>query len=256
MTTAKTGLFIDLSNVTETVPDEADLSHASGFVVSEPALPEGLLPGDGILTFLDVSPRETSELLPDGAPAIHVCPHGLEETARQREKYPEVTWFPRTDVHRLKTGYYFPASHYDEGFRTYRPIIPEGGDYRCADGDTPLTEWLKRAKEMGFTQVWLHAPEAERAGRGLDLDMLELARAAWPGGLWLSGGATTPEHLGNLVREGGAEGVVVPLAMALAHGCDALVAALRVAPSAGERGPATLVTTSRGKPSRDNPQAG
>ncbi|GAB4344418.1 MAG: hypothetical protein Kow006_00360 [Gammaproteobacteria bacterium] len=151
---------------------------------------------------------------------------GLDEVARLRDRWPDQAWVPRLSVYKPTVSYHFSNEFYGEGFKFYRPDTGAIRGYRVTDGDVALAEALERARALGFKTLWLHAVDAEQASRGLDLDMLERARRDWQDALWISGGATQPQHLHNLVREGGADAVVVTEAVASRCGCESLVASL------------------------------
>ena len=157
---------------------------------------------------------------------VWVCAGGLEQAARLRDEWPEQLWLPRLTVYKPSVIYRFSNEFDGEGFKFYRPDTGAIRGYRVTDGDVPLKVALDRAKELAFEKLWLYAADAEILASGLDLEMLERARADWQGELWLSGGAADPRHLANLVREGGVAAVVVPAMVANRCGCATLQAAL------------------------------
>lgn len=150
---------------------------------------------------------------------------GLDACAALRDAHPERAWLPRLTVYPQEVSYRM-ANYSGEGFKFFTPNTETIHGYRVTDGDRLLIPTLRRARDLGFERIWLHARDAERRGRGLDLDLLERARAEYPEGLWLSGGADESRHLENLAREGGADGVVIGLDLLQAVGVEALLAAL------------------------------
>jgi hypothetical protein len=170
---------------------------------------------------------------------------GLTELARLRDGWPALRWVPRVGVFRPPVGFSFPEEQYGAEFKTYMPNTAALRAYMVDDLGMGLEDWLERAAGLGFATVWLHAPAAEEAGRGLDLDMLERARRGFRGAIWISGGATEPRHLETLRREGGAEAVVIPSTLAAAHGCLELAEALRSPP--GPFLPAPVVVAESGQ---------
>lgn len=150
---------------------------------------------------------------------------GLDTCAALRDAHPERAWLPRLTVYPQDVSYRM-ANYSGEGFKFFTPDAATIQGYRVTDGDRLLIPTLRRARDLGFERIWLHAREAERRGQGLDLDLLERARAEYPEGLWLSGGATEARHLENLTREGGADGVVIGFDLLQAVGVEALLAAL------------------------------
>ncbi len=151
---------------------------------------------------------------------------GLERTARLRDAWPDQRWLPRLAVYKPVLSFRFSAEFDGEGFKFYRPDTAAIRGYRVTEGDAELRAAQERAKELGFETVWLHALDAELHGFGLDLELLERARGGWHGDLWISGGAAAPQHLANLVREGGAAAVVVSEAVVNRWGGAALRDAL------------------------------
>ncbi|WP_295399332.1 hypothetical protein [uncultured Thiocystis sp.] len=139
---------------------------------------------------------------------LRVVDQGLEVCARLRDAHPERAWLPRLIVDRQAVSYRM-SNYRGEGFKFFTPDSASIQGYRVTDGDRPLAAALKRAQELGFARLWLHARDAAQQGKGLDLDLLERAQRDFPEKLWISGGATEPRHLENLTREGGATGLVI-----------------------------------------------
>lgn len=160
---------------------------------------------------------------------------GLEQTARLRDAWPAQRWLPRLSVYKPVLSFRFSDEFHGEGFKFYRPDTAAIRGYQVIGGEMVLQAALDRAKELDFETVWLFGMDAELRRFGLDLEMLERARGGWDGDLWISGGAAAPRHLENLVREGGAAGVVVSEAVVNRWGStalrDALVAPTPVAPA-------------------------
>jgi len=161
-----------------------------------------------------------------------VCDDGLEQTARLRDGWPSLRWVPCADVYCPSVHYDFFAAAPGDGFSVYRPDTATMQRYTIANTEDDLHAWLAHAKTLGFRSVWLHGRDAAEQGRGFDLELLDRARRSFGGGhLWLSGGATEPKHLANLMAEGGAAAIVLPKTIADQYGCGSLLAALgRAAP--------------------------
>jgi hypothetical protein len=159
--------------------------------------------------------------------ATWVCSEGLERTASLRDGWPGLRWLPRAEIYCPSVRYDFVAAAPGEGFSVYRPDTSTIQRHRVVDDAEDLHSWLARAKSLGFRTVWLECRNAAERGRGLDLVLLDRARRVFGGGrIWLSGGATEPRHLANLVAEGGAAAAVVSRAFAEQWGCATLLTAL------------------------------
>ena len=168
----------------------------------------------------DDHPEWNDELTP-----LRVVDQGLEVCARLCDVQPERAWLPRLIVDRQAVSYRM-SNYRGEGFKFFTPDSATIQGYRVTDGDRPLAAALKRAQELGFARLWLHARDAAQQGKGLDLDLLERAQRDFPGELWISGGATEPRHLENLAREGGATGLVIGTELLARTDIATLLAAL------------------------------
>lgn len=154
---------------------------------------------------------------------------GLIESARLCDEFSDLTWVPRLNIEKSAKRYQFSNVSHGEGFKVYVPDTSTIRGYRVTDGDSDssLEETLVQASHLGFKRLWLHALDAETAGSGFDLDMLDRARRAFSGDIWLSGGATTLKHLENLAREGGVEAAIVTENLVQKHDCSTLTTALK-----------------------------
>lgn len=220
-------LYVDLTEITGPLPSEAALEAADGYVLSAAGLPAGLDADGKDIVVLDAFSDNPTGLNMAGTNHTQVSKLDLAEIAQLRDQFPDRVWMPQVDVIRLETAYHFPTTHYSEAFRTYQPVFPTQSPYRIADSDMPIGSWLKKAADLGFETVWLHRPQSEVAGTGLDLDLRELALETWPGNLWQSGGASTLMHIKYLVQEGGLDALIIPPDLACSLGCDQIATALR-----------------------------
>lgn len=160
---------------------------------------------------------------------VRIVDGDLETCARLRDERPEFTWLPRLIAYKPEVVYRM-SDYPGEGFRFYAPDTSAIRGYRVDDGDRTLQEALIQAKSFGFSELWLHARDAAREQNGLDLDLLDRARQHFGDGIWLSGGASKPQHMVNLVREGGAKVLVVDAGLLASIGMAALTAALAPPP--------------------------
>lgn len=156
---------------------------------------------------------------------LRIVDGGLETCARLRDERPDLAWLPRLTVYKPEVVYRM-SDYPGEGFRFYAPDTSAIRGYRVDDGDRTLQEALAQAETLGFSELWLHARDAAREQSGLDLDLLDRARRHFGDSIWLSGGATTPQHLTNLAREGGTKAVVIDAGLLAAGGAAALTTSL------------------------------
>jgi hypothetical protein len=226
MSERKSKLYIDLSQATEPLLSGFDFSGADGYILASNEIPQGL-DVDGKEILLHNIPPQSAPEIPDLASTC-ICSSGLEETADLRDRHPDFSWIPRVDAILQETAYHFPTAHYSESFRTYQPLFRNQSPYLVDDGNSSLKLWLKKAEELGFSSIWLHAPRAANAKKGLDLALRELVLRSWPGELWLSGGASTIMHVKYLVRQGGIDALIVPPALAGELGCEEIGDSLRL----------------------------
>ncbi len=154
---------------------------------------------------------------------------GLTESARLCDEFSGLTWVPRLDIKKSARRYDFSNVSHGEGFKVYAPDTTTIRGYRVTDGDSDssLEEALTKASRLGFKRLWLHALDAQSAGSGFDLDMLERARRWFSGDIWLSGGATTVKHFENLATEGGVEAVIVTEDLVQKYDCSTLSTVLK-----------------------------
>jgi hypothetical protein len=164
---------------------------------------------------------------------VRIVDGGLEACARLRDAQPDLAWLPRLVAYKPDVVYRM-SDYPGEGFRFYAPDTAAIRGYRVNDRDLDLTQALEQARALGFDQAWLHGQDAARRGDGLDLEMLERARRTFGDGLWLSGGASDPQHLANLVRCGGSQRVIVAATLLAAADAEKLTAALVPPPPAEE----------------------
>lgn len=144
-----------------------------------------------------------------GAAVCFACEGGLTETARLRELAPDAQWVPITDVYKVDASYTFTANAYQEGFKTFQLNPGSFEERRVNDGGLSLTDWVDRAKHLGFERVWLDSSEAQAVGKGFDLIAARRTSRDLDGGVWMSGGGTTLDHVRNLTNECPVNSIVV-----------------------------------------------
>ena len=149
----------------------------------------------------------------------------LEQAARQRDTHPSMDCVPILKVERPQISYRFSGRGLGEGFSFYIPDTAAVKGWQVLGTGVYLRKALERARELGFSTLWLHSPEAQVRRQGLELDLLEQV-AGGGVNVWLSGGASELRHLRNAARCGGAAGVVVSKALAKAETAEHLREAL------------------------------
>jgi len=238
----KTRLIFDLRRAPAGDEELAGCAQADGLVLGAGVDPAAVpLSANGWLALCGRDPETAIEQC-NGREMLLVQDAGLEQLARCRDQWPELHWLPRAQVYRTPARFDFQPEFHGEGFKVYMPNLATYRTYRVARDELELRAWLARACALGFARVWLAGTDAEAAGKGLDLEMLDAARRDHTGKLWISGGATTSAHLRNLARGGGADAVVLPFELALAEGArglrDALAPALPVTTGTAPNAPA------------------
>jgi hypothetical protein len=224
-----TELFLELDGDLPQGVEPGDLAALSGLVVDGRCLtprqcrplPSSVMALTGGSAVLDEW-REQQDVL-------RVVDGGLDACAWLRDERPEYQWLPRLVVCRSQAVYRMVDSP-GEGFRFYTPDTSAIRGYQVTDGDRPLAVALKRARELGFQKIWLHAQDAAQRGDGLDLDLLDKARQQFDDGLWISGGATRLRHLENLSRDGGVSVLVIDNGLLAQANAEVLTAALAPPP--------------------------
>lgn len=169
-----------------------------------------------------------------------VCDDGLEQTARLRDRWPELKWVPQLTVYRPQTRYGFSGPALGEGFSFYMPDTSTIKGWRVSDEDMLLVEAVSRATALGFSSLWLHSAEAESKARGLELEMLDKTRGESLD-IWISGGVSEQNHLHNLSKVGGASAVVVSEKLARENSVENLSHALEPVVPVAEVVPVTCV---------------
>lgn len=159
---------------------------------------------------------------------LRVVDAGLDSCAQLRDDRPEQKWLPRLEVSKQETIFRMTDSP-GEGFSFYTPDTSAIYGYRVSDGEHTLITAMKRARELGFDRIWLHSRDAAGRGDGLELDLVAQVRQYFGNSLWVSGGATQPQHLENLAREGGASAVVIDASLLDHAGVEELTVALKPA---------------------------
>jgi len=150
----------------------------------------------------------------------------LELAARYRDRWPELFWLPRIAVYRQEILYSFTPESLGDGFRFFTPDPATINTFLTIPDDEALTQTMGKVQSLGFETLWLHGQGAALEGKGLELDLVEYARPAYSGYLWLSGGASSIRHLHSLEQIGGVSAVVIPYPVARDCGCEQLQSAL------------------------------
>ena len=216
-------LYLDLGS--EPIDRKTALSEADGFILDPGDLEPPRDDLEQTLMLRGVTPLDSPAWTERDVG--WVCVEGLDQTARLRDGWPSLRWIPCIETYCPPVRYDFAAAAPGEGFSVYRPDTSTIQQHKVADHEEDLRGWLARAKGAGFRTVWLHSRDAAKRGRGLDLDLLDLSRRLFTGGqIWISGGATDPQHLENLAANGGATAVVLPGAVAERCSCVRLLTAL------------------------------
>lgn len=224
-----TELFVQLDRPPAVEAEMQRFDGAAGLVIDGRRVrPCECQPLPGRVSALLGGEDALAEWSEESSPA-RVVDGGLENCARLRDEKPNLTWLPRLIAYKPEVVYRM-SDYPGEGFRFYAPDTSAIRGYRVDDGDRTLREVLVQAKSLGFSELWLHARDAARERSGLDLDLLDRARQQFGGGIWLSGGAATSQHLVNLAREGGAGVVVVDAGLLASIGMAALTTALAPPP--------------------------
>ena len=224
---SETGLFIEVVSTPEAMAFGESLQGSGGLVVDPSEIGEEAVPQPELGTLLvrDGDPerfaawRQREELW-------WATGGTLDQAARLRDRWPALRWLPRIGIRRQDVVYRFNDSALGEGFRFYIPDTGAINGYLTVIDGQPMAEALGRAVALGFDALWLHGEDAEAAGAGLDLELLERAGRSYGGDIWLSGGARREAHLFNLARQGGAANVILSGRVAADCGCDRLQLAL------------------------------
>lgn len=134
--------------------------------------------------------------LPDGA-AVCVVEGGLALAASVATATTGLVVVPRVEVRHATRRYGFAAGQSSSSFVTYHLdpatarslVVAEPGQ-----PDSSLDDWLKRAQDQGFAEVWLHSAATATAD-GFSRDVLTRANRAAPGvHVWLSASGKTLSH--------------------------------------------------------------
>lgn len=152
---------------------------------------------------------------------------GLEATQREQQTHPGESLICRVAIQRMQPRFNINRSDHGSGFIFYAPQPETIRGYQVVEDEQSLASWLQALAESEVEHIWIHNPEADRLGQGLDLDLLERVRNRFQGTLWISGGVSKLTHMKNLQREGIADAVIIDLAMLQALGLDHVRAALR-----------------------------
>jgi hypothetical protein len=224
---ANTGLYISYERAAEDAVESGLFSESSGLILDARRMePDEAAELSAAVTVIRAQDPQNHPAWLEFEAVTWCCDRGLEIISRMRDRWPDLHWLPRLDIHQPEVRYHFNAEALGEGFKFYIPDTGAIQAYRCALDESPLQRQMDRAAALGFETLWLHATHAEQAGKGFDLDLLERASSGFDGELWLSGGAVTEQHLVNVTRQGGAAAVVVCDSVARQCGCDRLQLAL------------------------------
>ena len=119
---------------------------------------------------------------------------------------------PRIEVHRATRRFGFSPDSSGSGFSTYHLDPATATAFLAADGgqDVPLGDWLGRAAELGYPEVWLHSRDAAAAGGGFSHELLARAHRIAPQmRFWISGGGTSLSHFEAMAAMPGLVALVV-----------------------------------------------
>lgn len=134
--------------------------------------------------------------LPDGA-AVCVVEGGLALAASVAAATAGLVVVPRVEVRHATRRYGFAAGQSSSSFVTYHLDPATARSLVVAEPGQPdggLDDWLKRAQDQGFTEVWLHSA-ATATAEGFSRDLLTRANRAAPGmQVWLSASGKALGH--------------------------------------------------------------
>lgn len=221
-------IYVDLrDSVWET--DDIAPAVSDGFVLSATQTDAALLNecarrGVSVAVKVSHGDDQTVTQLAAVAPEyiFFICDAGLSEADRLRDLAPNARWIAMTDVYKVAASYSFANDDYESGFKTYKLNPSTLEERRVKDGGLLLEDWLDRAKHLKFDLVWLESSEARKVGKGFDLIAARRAAKAMNGGVWISGGAATLNHVRNLANECMTYGVVLDRELVNEVGIDAL----------------------------------
>ena len=215
--TGGTRLMVDLRQADQGIP------QADGYVVDAGLRrPEHFVEGCEIAVASE--PAQHQDWL--ARPNTVWLAASLADAVRLRDRHPGLTALPIVGVRKATTSYSCGDAYPGEGFRCYVPDTTALRGYLVSDRDLALVDWLHQATSYGFDAVWLASVDAEARGRGFDMEMLDRARTTFPGRVWLSGGARTPEQIARLRDEGGTYAAVLPTGLLEQHDPSLVLAAL------------------------------
>jgi len=135
-------------------------------------------------------------VLPAGA-AVCVVTGGLALAAGVAASAPGLVVVPQVEVRHSARRYGFAAGQSSSSFVTYHLdpttarslVVTEPGQ-----PDMALDDWLKRAQDQGFAEVWLHSA-ATATAEGFSRDVLTRANRVAPGlRIWLSASGKALGH--------------------------------------------------------------
>ncbi len=202
-------LYVQLDTADIKDEDQAWMDGADGFIVRRPecTISELKKQPPATVVLQDSDPAKWLDLQDDRT-CFWSSSEGLDAAAALRDEWPELIWVPHLSVYRPSMSYRFSGKGLGEGFSFYMPDTSAIRAWRVTDGEQSLLEAVEKAQRLGFESLWLHSLDAAQAGRGLELEMLDRTSGSELD-IWISGGVTQAGHLSNLLRSGGASGVVV-----------------------------------------------
>lgn len=120
------------------------------------------------------------------AARVCVAATGLVAAAELARIAPAVFVVPRVEVRRASRNYGFSRDNSGSGFNTFQldPATVAAFTVLDAGTDTPLADWLRRAGELGFSEVWLQCSDSAGVSTGL---LVQAHRAAPELGFWVTG---------------------------------------------------------------------
>lgn len=117
----------------------------------------------------------------------------------------------KVEVARPTPNYSLNRSQHGSGFIFYAPDPVTISGFHIPALGIGLRQWLNQLDNDQIHGIWFDCPEAEEKGKGLELDILAIARQHFNGELWLSGGARQFRHIQNLVQEGNCDALVLSM---------------------------------------------
>ncbi|MDP3962102.1 MAG: hypothetical protein Q8Q26_18905 [Pseudorhodobacter sp.] len=153
-------------------------------------------------------------VLPEGA-RVAVVEGGLALAASVAATDAGLVVVPRVEVRHSARRYGFAAGQSSSSFVTYHLDPATARSLVVAEPGQPdmaLDDWLKRAQDQGFAEVWLHST-ATATAEGFSNDLLTRANRAAPGvHVWLSASGKALSHFETVTALPGLAALVLAAA--------------------------------------------